>query len=64
MKKTNKTTRERLSIKRPKVQKGPFTAETEWYDKAYQRFSIVLRQPQPEAPLPKPNIPKGRGLNS
>ena len=47
-----------------KTKKGPFTADTEWYDKAYQRFSIVLRQPQPKAPLPKPNIPKGRGLNS
>ena len=46
MKKTDKTPRERLSIKSPKVKKGPFTAETEWYDKAYQRFSIVLRRLQ------------------
>ena len=64
MKKTDKTPRERLSIKRPKVQKVRLTANTEWYNKAYQRFSIVLRQHQPEASRPKPNIPKGRGLNS
>jgi hypothetical protein len=64
MAKTTKAPRERLNIKRPKVKKGPVEADNAWYDKAYARSSIVLRQPKPEAPLPKPVIPKGRGLNS
>jgi hypothetical protein len=64
MAKTTKSPRERLSIKRPKVQKGPVEIDNAWYDKAYARFSIVLRQPKPETPLPKPNFPKGRSLNS
>lgn len=34
-----------------------------WYEKAYQRYSIVLQKPQPETPLPAPAIRKGRGNN-
>ena len=64
MAKTTKSPRERLNIKRPNVKKGPVETDNAWYDKAYARFSIVLRQPKPEAPLPKPDIPKGRGLHS
>ena len=64
MAKTTKSPRERLNIKRPMIKKGPIETDNAWYDKAYARFSIVLRQPKPEAPLPKPGIPKGRGLNS
>ena len=64
MAKAIKSPRERLSIKRPKTKKGPIESDNLWYDKAYARFSIVLRQPKPEAPLPKPILPKGRSLHS
>ena len=44
MTKTTKTPRERIKIKRPKVSKGPTGTDKEWYGKAYERFSIALKQ--------------------
>ena len=43
MAKTTKSPRERLNIKRPKIQKGPIETDNAWYDKAYARFSIVKK---------------------
>jgi len=56
MKKIDKTPRERLSIKRPKLKKRPLSADMDWYDKAYQWFSIALRRPHSNIFLLKTKI--------
>jgi len=56
-----KSPREQLTVKKPKAKKGPTLLDNAWYEKAYQRYSIVLQKPQPELPLPVPVIRKGRG---
>ena len=60
---TTKSPREQLKVKKPKAKKGPTLLDNAWYEKAYQRYSIVLQKPQPEPPLPTPAIRKGRGNN-
>ena len=61
MAKTTKSPREQLTVKKLKSKKAPSLLDHAWYEKAYQRYSIVLQKPQPELPLPAPAIRKGRG---
>jgi hypothetical protein len=61
MARTTKSPREQLTVKKPKAKKAPSLLDHAWYEKAYQRYSIVLQKPQPELPLPAPAIRKGRG---
>ena len=61
MAKTIKSPREQLKIKRPKAKKVSSLLDYAWYEKAYQRYSIVLQKAQPEPLLPAPAIRKGRG---
>jgi hypothetical protein len=61
MVKTTKNPREKLNVKKLKAKKAPSMLDNAWYEKAYQRFSIVLQKPQPELQLPAPVIRKGRG---
>jgi len=63
MVKTTKNPREKLNVKKLKAKKAPSMLDNAWYEKAYQRYSIVLQKPQPEPPLPAPTIHKGRGNN-
>jgi len=60
MARTTKSPREQLKIKKQKPKKAPSLLDHAWYEKAYQRYSIVLQKPQPEPPLPAPTIRKGR----
>jgi len=61
MAKIIKSPREQLTVKKLKAKKAPSLLDHAWYEKAYQRYSIVLQKPQPELPLPAPAIRKGRG---
>ena len=61
MAKTIKSPREQLTVKNLKAKKAPSLLDHAWYEKAYQRYSIVLQKPQPEPLLPAPAIRKGRG---
>jgi hypothetical protein len=61
MAKTIKSPREQLKIKRPKAKKVSSLLDYAWYEKAYQRYSIELKKPKAEPPLPVPTINKGRG---
>jgi hypothetical protein len=61
MARTTKSPREQLTVKKLKAKKAPLLLDHAWYEKAYQRYSIVLQKPQPEPLLPAPTIRKGRG---
>ena len=63
MAKITKSPREQLTVKKLKAKNPPLLLDHAWYEKAYQRYSIVLQKPQPETPLPAPAIRKGRGNN-
>jgi hypothetical protein len=63
MAKITKSPREQLTVKKLKAKKAPLLLDHAWYDKAYQRYSIVLQKPQTEQPLAAPAICKGRGNN-
>jgi len=63
MVKTTKSPREKLNVKKLKAKKAPSMLDNAWYEKAYQRFSIVLRKPQDEPSLPTQIIRKGRSNN-
>ena len=58
-----KSPREQLNIKKLKLKSTLTMLDHAWYEKAYQRYSIVLQKPQHETPLPAPAIRKGRGNN-
>ena len=58
-----KIPREQLKVKKLKFKSTLTMLDHAWYEKAYQRYSIVLQKPQPEQPLPAPAIRKGRGNN-
>jgi len=61
MAKITKSPYEQLTVKKLKAKKAPLLLDHVWYDKAYQRYSIVMQKPQPEPPLPTPAIYKGLG---
>ena len=61
MAKTIKSPRKQLTVNKLKAKKAPSMLDHAWYDKAYQRYSIVLQKPQPETSLPAPALRKGRG---
>ena len=63
MAKTIKSPRKQLTVNKLKAKKAPSMLDHAWYEKAYQRYSIVLQKQQPEPPLPAPIISKGRGNN-
>ena len=58
-----KSPREQLNVKKLQLKSTLTMLDHAWYEKAYQRYSIVLQKPQPEQPLPAPAIRKGRGNN-
>ena len=58
-----KSPREQLNVKKLQLKSTLTMLDHAWYEKAYQRYSIVLQKPQPETPLPAPIISKGRGNN-
>ena len=63
MVKTTKSPREKLNVKKLKAKKVPSMLDNAWYEKAYQRFSIVLQKPQDQPSLLTQIIRKGRGNN-
>ena len=58
-----KSPREQLNVKKLQLKSILTLLDHAWYEKAYQRYSIVLQKPQPETPLPALIISKGRGNN-
>ena len=58
-----KSPREQLNVKKLQLKSTLTMLDHAWYEKAYQRYSIVLQKPQPEPLLPVPAIRKGRGNN-
>jgi hypothetical protein len=63
MAKTTKSPREQIKSKKVWAKKSISLLDHAWYEKAYQRFSIVLRKPQDEPSLPTQIIRKGRSNN-
>ena len=58
-----KSPREQLNVKKLQLKSTLTMLDHAWYEKAYERYSIVLQKPQPETPLPVPILRKGRGNN-